>query len=91
MEKQIWKFEIDKNNIIIEMPKDAEILTVQPQNGQICIWALVTPDNVKESRYFEVYATGHTIRYDMGVERKYIGTIQIDGGSWVWHLFERLD
>ena len=47
MKKQIWKFGINPNKIIVEMPKDAEILTIQTQNETPCIWALVNPENAK--------------------------------------------
>lgn len=90
MKKQIWKFEINPNKVIVEMPKDAEILTIQNQNGYACIWALVNPENEKEKRHFEVFGTGHNIYYDIGVERKYINTFQLEGGEFVFHLFERL-
>jgi hypothetical protein len=85
------KFAIDHYDFTLEMPKDAEILTVQTQNEKPCIWALVNPENDKELRYFEVYGTGHGIHYDMGIERKYINTFQLDDGSLVFHLFERIN
>ena len=59
------------------MPKDAEILTIQTQNETPCIWALVNPE--------------HDIYYDMGINRKYINTFQLGGGSLVFHLFERVN
>lgn len=91
MKKQIWKFAINPNKTILEMPKDAEILTIQTQNEIPCIWVLVNPENAKELRHFEVYGTGHNIHCDMGIERKYINTFQLDGGSFVFHLFERVN
>lgn len=89
MNKQIWKFPINLDKSIVQMPKDAEILTIQTQNDTPCIWALVNPENANESRHFEVYGTGHNIYYEMGIDRKYIGTFQLHGGSLVFHLFER--
>lgn len=91
MEKQIWKFEVSWNETTIQMPKDAEILTMQLQNGKRCFWALVNPKNEHELRYFEIYGTGHSIYYDMGITRKYIGTFQLEDGLYVFHLFERID
>ena len=91
MKKQIWKFEINPNKVIVEMPKGAEILTIQTQNGTPCIWALVNPESEKEKRHFEVYGTGHNIHYDMGIVRKYINTFQLEGGLLVFHLFERIE
>jgi hypothetical protein len=91
MKKQIWKFAINANRFAVEMPKNAEILTVQVQNETPCIWALVNPESPKELRHFEFYGTGHDIHCDMGIERKYINTFQLDGGALVFHLFERVD
>lgn len=90
MKKQIWKFLIRGSNSI-HMPIGSEILTVQNQNEDAWIWALVDPEKEIEERFFEVYGTGHNIHYDMDVERKYIGTFQISGGSLVFHLFERIN
>lgn len=91
MEKRIWKYEINPNKVIVEMPKGAEILTIQTQNETPCIWALVNPENEKELRHFEVFGTGQNVYCDMGVERKYINTFQLDNGSLVFHLFERIN
>ena len=44
-------------------------------------------DRLKD-RYFEVFGTGHSIYYDMGIDRKYINTCQ-DSLGLVWHIFER--
>lgn len=74
----------------ILMPKGAEILTVQTQNGIPCIWALVDIEAEKEPRVFDIFGTGHPVTFDMGVERKYINTFQLKGGALVFHLFERL-
>jgi len=89
MIKQIWKFPLDKETI--EMPIYAEILTVQTQDNIACIWALVNPQNPKEQRAFEVFGTGIDINFDMGVERKYINTFQLNDGKLVFHLFERIN
>lgn len=89
MEKTIWKFElITTDKQTIEMPIGAEILTVQTQNETPCLWALCDPTVQKEMRSFEVFGTGHPVRYDMGVDRAYIGTYQLQGGSLVFHVFE---
>lgn len=87
MDKTIWKFPLkvaDKQNII--MPIGAEILTVQVQNEEPCLWALVDPEAGMESRHIEIFGTGHTIEYFPGVSRKYISTFQLKGGQL--HAFE---
>jgi len=74
------------------MPREAEILSVQvdQKNATTYIWALVDTEKVMYERYFEVIGTGHPIYEDMGVERKFIGTIQLNQGSFIGHVFERL-
>lgn len=95
MNKTIWKFElaIDNKNII-SMPKGAEILSVQLQNNKPCIWALVNPDEPdKEERHFEMFGTGHPVPCDMGVDRKFLGTLQPVEMyvSFAFHVFERIN
>lgn len=89
--KTIYKYELlpdDKNPFEIKMPKGAEILTVQSQNGNAQIWAVVNTDSEMESRFFETFGTGHEMPDDRGVDRKYIGTFQLP--PLVFHVFERL-
>ncbi len=64
----------------VEMPAMATILTVQVQNGQPVLWALVTPANLPNRRTIRLVGTGHPI--DMA--GRYIATIQL-----VLHAFER--
>jgi hypothetical protein len=83
MIKQIRKYELEN---IIEMPKGAEILSVQIQNGEMfneCIWAKVNPENELEKRQFELIGTGH--KFD-DTNKEYIGTYH--NGPFVCHLFE---
>ena len=90
MEKTIWKFELKiMDEQLIHMPKGADLLSVQTQNGIPCMWVLVDPNNDTEDRYFEVFGTGHKVHCDMGVEREYVGTFQMHNGGLVFHLFER--
>lgn len=93
MNKTIWKFTLDLvDEQQVSLPKDAEILSVQVQNGNICLWALVDPEAEKETRYFEIFRTGHLIYCDMRIERKFIGTVQISYESkLVFHVFVRLN
>jgi hypothetical protein len=83
MTKQIWKYPL--NGIInnIEMPMDAKILTIQTQNDQPQIWALINPMNDLETRKFTIVGTGNP--FD-DTDAKYIGTFQ--DVPFVWHLFE---
>jgi len=88
MKKTIWKFLLEvKDTQIIEMPKKAELLTVQMQNGIACLWAMVDPNEETERRLIEIIGTGNPV--EMGIERKYIATFQLHEGQLVFHVFER--
>jgi hypothetical protein len=90
MNKKIFKYtlKVDGDLQKILMDNEGEILTVQIQNDEITMWVLVNPEKNTEERYFEVFGTGHSIYYDMGIDRKYINTCQ-DSLGLVWHVFER--
>jgi hypothetical protein len=84
--RTIWKFLVEPfDEIKIEMPKGAEILTVQNQKENIQLWAIVNPNVEKEIRKFHVYSIGQEMN---NINEIYIGTFQIDNGDLVFHLFE---
>lgn len=91
--KTIWKFKLNEGDRqVISMPKNAQILSIQSQYGEPCMWVLVdVKDDVElEDRIFETFGTGHEIHYDMGIDRTHIGTYQVAGGSFIGHVFERI-
>ena len=92
MTKKIFKYEVEiKENCKIDLPKGAEILTVQAQRERCYIWAMVDPNEKKtEQRTFETFGTGQNISCTRHDKRKHIGTYQLSGGALVFHLFERL-
>jgi len=69
----------------IEMKMGAEILTVQAQDGILCIWALVNPKLSNVKRTFEIIGTGNPFYI---TKFKYISTAQMNG--FVWHIFEQI-
>jgi hypothetical protein len=96
--KTIWKFSTlpggdFKEKFTLQMPKGAEILTIQTdqKNNHPTIWAIVDPEAEVEDRHFELYGTGHTIDDNMWIKRKYIGTYQYQKGEFVGHVFERMN
>jgi len=83
----IWKYNVPvEDEVTLEMPKGARLLSFQAQEYDLVLWALVDPNANIEMRRFNVYGTGHPIP---SIEQQYIGTAQEQGvGSLVWHLFE---
>lgn len=82
--KAIWKYPLEITDVqTIMMPVDAAVLTVQVQNDQPCIWAMVYTDSEKVQKTVRMYGTGHPID-TMGV---WVGTFQVHGGRLVFHVF----
>lgn len=84
--KKIYKYPIlieDKQ--VISMPINAEILTVQIQNGVPCIWALVDTSSPLSDVSVRVYPTGGEVYPSPNL--KYCGTFQLIGGGLVFHVF----
>ena len=87
----IWKVPIKPTDEqTISLPKDAVILTIQIQNENPYLWALVNPAAELENRYIQIFGTGYPINYDTPISRKYITTFQMANGQIVFHAFELL-
>ena len=84
--KTIHKFPLEvTDEQRIEMPEGSEILCVQVQHGQPCVWAKVIPDAAKVKRLFAVYGTGHPMTVRSADQ--YVGTFQLQGGALVFHVY----
>lgn len=90
--KTIYKYELTAHQKqSVALPKDAVILHVDNQREMICIWCELDPeDKDLRARMFEVFGTGHEIHEDMGIERIYIGTVKLQGGDYIFHVYERI-
>ncbi len=85
--RSVWKFPFHTtDNVVIEMPKGAQVLSIQTQHGKPCMWALVDPEAPKVNRLFRVFGTGHPIPF-FEENLSYDGTYQEQGGDLVWHVF----
>lgn len=84
--KTIYKYPFDVvDSFNINVSKDAEVLTVQIQNGKPCIWVLTDPGSEPVPKSFQIYGAGLPTNCE---NMKYIGTFQL--GMFVGHLFEHL-
>lgn len=90
MKRTFWKYELDLyGDQTLELPVGSRIATVQSQKGNLCIWALVDPDETEtEERTIEIHTTGGMITYTDEIHKRYIGTVQMDNGEFVAHVFE---
>lgn len=85
---QIWKYPLYVQDVqTVEMPDEADILTIQVQGDAPYIWAMVNPDAPLNPRKIRIYGTGHPVDPNLSAER-YIGTFQLKNGSLVLHVFD---
>jgi hypothetical protein len=80
--KTIYKYTLHSQDCTLQLPKGAELLTVQLQNQIPTLWALVNPMTVTEERHICIVGTGWEVEDNM----KYITTYM--DGYFVWHVFE---
>lgn len=70
---------------IIQMPRYAQILTIDMQHGGPHLWAMVETNEPLVDRVIMTRGTGH----NAAAVGRYIGTIVIEeGGALVFHFFE---
>lgn len=82
----IYKYSLQPGRTVLDLPSGAQVLTVQMQRGEPCLWAKVDTTNPPERRVFDVFGTGHPMPDDPRL--LYVATFQMDGGALVWHVFE---
>ena len=73
---------------ILDLPKEAKILTAQIQVDKLCLWALVDPEEKIESRVIQIFGTGHDVEPNANL--RYISTVQLVGGQLIYHIFEEV-
>lgn len=88
--RTIWKFPFRiADNVTLLMPAGAQLLHVGPSNepgrGDLCLWALVYPEQGKVQRHLNVYGTGHQVDHRHHKET-HVGTVEL--GAFVWHVFD---
>jgi hypothetical protein len=88
--KTIWKHNIKiADTFTIDAPQGSIPLHVDTQRGYPFLWMLVDTDKPLIPHVFYVYTTGGDL-YDWEDSKKYIGTFQVDEGSFVGHLFYKI-
>jgi hypothetical protein len=85
--REIWKYVIYPRKLNHMVPRNGIIRYVSEQHGEICVWIEVNPNEAKEWRHFEIYGTGHPIIYK-GDNPQYIGSVKVDGGNFIFHVYE---
>lgn len=86
--RKVFKYPLTPGRSEVDMDPNGEVLTVQEQFGDACMWALVDPNAPIARRVFLTCGTGHEVSEDWNLV--YAGTIQVYEGRLVFHVFEVL-
>lgn len=87
--KTIYKYSLELTDAqIVNLPEDAEVLSVREQNHVLCLWALVDTKAKSVPTKIRIFGTGHPFDLD---EYKcvFIDTVLASNGL-VWHVFLEL-
>lgn len=87
MKKAVYKYKLQITKVIQEvvLPLGAQILCIKMQNDELCMWALVDPDQTyNEVVKIRCAGTGHEIIEDV----EYIDTVMLLDGELVFHFFK---
>ena len=87
MKKVVYKYKLQLTKVIQEvvLPLGAQILCIKMQNDELCMWALVDPDQTyNEVVKIRCASTGHEITEDV----EYIDTVVLLDGELVFHFFK---
>lgn len=84
----IWKFPISLAAKEIQVPEGSQFLSVQVQNNQIVAWFAVHETWPKTAYAINVVATGQ--QEDTFHRSQFLGTVQLDNGALVFHIFHPL-
>jgi hypothetical protein len=82
----IWKYPLAiTDRQTITMPRNAQLLTVQTQEGSLVLWALVRPEETGVGREIAIYGTGNPMPPYPG---EYVATFSSHSNALVWHVFD---
>lgn len=86
--KTIWKFELEiDDTVTIQAPgHPVDYLSVEIQNGKLCLWAIVDDFYEMETRKLFIRGTGAPL--GNAQPKQYIGTAHDTARGLVWHVFD---
>lgn len=88
--KVIHKYELKIGITEVEIPISNRILSIQIQDNKVCMWILLDDsNNTKVKRKFVAIGTGHSINEENKLV--YLDTIQLNKGTYIFHIFEQLN
>lgn len=86
--RKIFKYKLRPTDVqSLELPVGAQVLCVERQHADLCLWAKVDPNQrATEPLWVYIVGTGHEM-CEQANNARYLGTIQVAGGVSVYHIF----
>lgn len=84
----VWKLTFDNDALRTTLPAGAEILHVNTQKENICMWVEVDSEAPVKTRTFKIIGTGHKVPPG---PRKYLGTVKLQNDTFIFHVYELLN
>ena len=81
----IWKYTLRPGRNQIMMPRNPQLLTIDEQNGSVCLWARVDDEADMQTVNVDVVGTGHEVPTEN--QGHYIGTVKLENGMMMFHAF----
>ena len=89
--KAAWKYALPVENYqIVRVPANSQVMTVKEQHDTVVLYMLVDQSHTAIQMVdFEVYmlGTGHLMDDTVPAICTYLGTVVMDGGELVWHVW----
>lgn len=87
VKQAVWKYHLHSPVTQLEMPLFATVLSVGAVGGEAYLWALVDPVTPRrETRTIHCVNTG--VNFEFARDAQYYGTVLLNGGVFVTHVFE---
>lgn len=82
----IWKYTLQATGEqTLMLPRRSVVLHADAQGEKVCLWAMVDDRAPADAAVrVSVRGTGEPCE---SVASTYVGTVMLDGGSLVWHVF----
>jgi len=89
--RRIFKYPLEiADRQIIKVPAGGIPLSIIEQRGDVVLYASVPEDNdpeITKDLEIHIVGTGHIIAFDTVNDFKFLGTVSVEGGQLIWHVF----
>lgn len=87
---KVFKYKLEPDKETMQLPTGARLISVIEQHGNIVVYAMVNESAEGVEDYeFKVAGTGNGLGTEDIEEYTFLGTVGMDGNTFVFHIFYR--